>query len=109
MSDVALISSLQIVSLLGSFLTTFRLFQTGLYRRYHWFFLYFLFRIPNTTWPLLLRLNSKIYFFFWVATEPITWIFHACVLLELYRLVLDKYRGLYTLGRWSMFVGMAAS
>ncbi len=109
MPDAVLINALQVLSLFGSFLTCLRLYKTGLFRRYRWFFSYFLFRIPNTIWTLLFPVNSTVYLILWVATEPITWIFHAAVLLELYRLVLEKYQGLYTLGRWSMLVGMTVS
>jgi hypothetical protein len=108
MSAAALIV-FQILSLIGSVLTAAKLFQTGLYRKYHFFFLYFLFRIPNTVWPLFTDSESKLYFFFWVATEPVTWFFHAIVVLELYRLVLERHKGLYTLGRWAMFAGVGAS
>ena len=109
MSAAALIVVLQVVSLLGSALTAWKLLHTGLYRRYRFFFYYFLFRIPNTIWPLFPNSKTKLYFFFWVATEPVTWFFHSIVVLELYRLVLEKHKGLYTLGRWAMFAGVGTS
>lgn len=109
MSDVALISILQIISLAGSLLTAAKLFSSGLYRRYRWFFYYFLFRIPNNLWPLFLDFRSKSYYQLWLATEPIALALHAGVLLELYRLVLAKHRGLYTLGRWAMLTGITVS
>ena len=68
MSAAALIVVLQVVSLLGSALTAWKLLHTGLYRRYRFFFYYFLFRIPNTIWPLFPNSKTKLYFFFWVAT-----------------------------------------
>jgi hypothetical protein len=80
-----------------------------LYRKYRWFFWYFVFRLPNTAWPLAFDVTGEAYYNFWVFTEPITWIFHILVVLELYRLVLERHKGLYTLGRWAMFAGMATS
>ena len=109
MSDVALISILQIVSLIGSLLTAAKLFSSGLYRRYRWFFWYFLFRIPNNIWPLFMDVRSRAYYHLWLVTEPIALALYAGVLLELYRLVLAKHRGLYSLGRWAMLSGMAVS
>lgn len=113
MSAAALITVLQILSVLGSALTVIRLYRNGLYGRYRAFFWYFVFRIPNTIWPLFFsnffETKALVYYYFWVATEPITWIFHTVVVLELYRLVLEKHKGLYTVGRWAMFVGMATS
>ena len=105
-----LIVSLQIVGLLASILTAYHLYRTGLYRRYRFFFWYFLFRIPNTAWPLFFSdTKSDLYFYFWLATEPVTWIFGIAIVLELYRLVLEKHKGLYSLGRWAMFLGLGVS
>jgi hypothetical protein len=99
----------QILSLTGSALTAGKLYQTGLYRKYRFFFLYFLFRIPNTAWPLFIHSDSELYFRIWIYTEPITWLFHTAVVLELYRLVLERHKGLYTLGRWALFAGLSTS
>lgn len=109
MSAAALIIGFQILSLVGSAITAAKLFVTGLSVRYKFFFWYFLFRVPNTAWPLFFNSKSKFYFYFWVATEPVTWIFHTVMVLELYRLVLEKHRGLYTLGRWVLFAGLGTS
>src|SRR5579872_3179974 len=109
MSVALLITALQIVSLIGSGLTAAKLFVTGLYRKYRFFFWYFLFRIPNTLWPLFLNRKSALFYYFWISTEPITWLFHTAVVLELYRLVLEKHKGLYTLGRWALFAGIGTS
>lgn len=110
MSASALIIYFQVFALLGSVLTAAKLFRTGLYHKYRVFFWYFLFRVPNTAWPLFFPdPNSTLYFRFWIVTEPMTWIFHTAVVFELYRLVLAKHKGLYTLGRWAMFTGIAIS
>ncbi len=110
MSVASLIIGFQILSLGGSALMAGKLFSTGLYRRYRIFFWYFLFRIPNTSWPLFFSSTaSPLYFRFWVFTEPVTWVFHMAVVLELYRLVLEKHKGIYTLGRWAMFCGVGTS
>lgn len=105
-----LIVCFQILGLLGSILTAYHLYHSGLYRRYRFFFWYFLFRIPNTAWPLFFpNTQSDLYYCFWVATEPVTWFFGVAIVLELYRLILEKHKGLYSLGRWAMFVGLGVS
>jgi uncharacterized integral membrane protein len=109
MSAAALINVFQILTLVGAALTAAKLFHTGLHRRYRFFFWYFLFLLPNTTWPLFLSVKGSPYFVLWTVTEPLTWIFHTLVVLELYRLVLEKHKGLYTLGRWAMFAGIGTS
>jgi hypothetical protein len=60
-------------------------------------------------WPPFFHVADKSYYYLWICTEPITWIFHVAVVLELYRLVLEKHKGLYTLGRWAMFAGLTTS
>jgi hypothetical protein len=100
---------LQDVSLLGAGLLSFKLFQTGLWKRYPVFFWYFIFRIPNSVWPLLfgLKTGGPLYQKVWMLTEPIAWIFHIFVVFELYRLVLSDHKGIYTLGRWAMYAALA--
>lgn len=109
MSNAALVIFFQVVTLLGTVLTVGKLYSTGLYRRYRMFLLLFLFQIPNTLWPLFIGTNSRNYFYFWEFTEPVTWILYGLVVLELYRLVLEKHRGLYSLGRWMMYLAIVVS
>ncbi len=70
---------------------------------------YFIFRIPNSTWPLFLSVTSPAYFYLWVTTEPLFWVLQILVVRELIRLVLERHRGLYTLGRWAMYFGVLIS
>ncbi len=109
MSGRELVLFLQAVALLGSALTAIKLFRSGLYKRYRIFFYYFLFRIPNGIWSLLLPANSKYYFYFWEFTEPLFWVFQVLVVRELIGLILQRHKGLYTLGRWAMYVGVVVS
>lgn len=109
MPGAALVLGIQWVSLLGSLLTAAKLFRSGLYLRYRVFFAYFLFRVPIAAYPLLVDIKSPVYFYIWVFTEPLVWMFYIWVVLELCGLVLERHRGLYTLGKWAMYVGMAVS
>jgi hypothetical protein len=109
MSGAALVSSIQWVALLGSLLTAAKLYWSGLYRRYRVFFAYFLFRVPNALVPLLVKHDSPVYFYVWILTEPLIWMFYIWVVLELCGLVLERHGGLYTLGKWAMSLGMTVS
>lgn len=109
MPGSALVLGIQWFSLLGSLLTAAKLYQSGLFRRYRVFFAYFVFRVPDASYPLLVDVKSPVYFYFWVFTEPLVWVFYVWVVLELCRLVLERHPGLYTLGKWAMYVGMAVS
>ena len=109
MTGGVLVSCLQAVLLLGSMLMVLMLYRTGLYRRYPIFFVFFIFRIPNGIWPLFLEVSSPLYQQVWVLTEPIELGFYVLMVVELYKLVLEKYKGLYSLGRWALYLSLAIS
>src|ERR1035437_2285333 len=109
MTSAALVSYLKAVLLLGSVLMVLKLYRTGLYRRYPIFFAFFIFRIPNSIWPLFLAVSSPLYLKVWVLTEPIELGFYVLMVVELYKLVLEKYKGLYSLGRWALYFSLAIS
>jgi hypothetical protein len=107
MPNADLARILEFVSLLGAIALSVKLFVTGLWKRYPIFFLYFIFRSFNTAWPLLMDVSSNNYLHVWMSTEPAAWIFHVLVVFELYRLVLEDHKGIYTLGRWAMYASLA--
>jgi hypothetical protein len=109
MTGGVLVSCLKAVLLLGSMLMALMLYRTGLYRRYPIFFAFFIFRIPNSIWPLFLAVSSPLYLKVWVLTEPIELGFYVLMVVELYKLVLEKYKGLYSLGRWALYFSLAIS
>ena len=86
-----------------------KLFATGLYERYPFFSLYFVFRVPNGIWPLFVETNSARYAYIWVWIDPLVLLFYILLVAELYRIVLDKYPGLYTVGRWTMYASVCIS
>jgi hypothetical protein len=98
---------LQLISLLGAAFLADRLFTTGLWRHYPIFFWYFVFRVPNTLWPLVIKNGTHLYEDTWIITEPISWAFHVLVVVELCRLVLNRHRGIYSLLRWAMYGSVA--
>jgi len=109
MTGVVLVSCLKAVLLLGSLLMALMLYRTGLFRRYPIFFAFFIFRILNSIWPMFLEVSSDLYQKVWVLSTPIALGFYVLMVVELYKLVLEKYKGLYTLGRWAMYVSLAVS
>jgi len=109
MTSVALGSVLQGILVVGCLLTAGKLFLSGLYRRYPIFFLYILFRIPISIWPLFVDNRSNLYFNVWRVATVIVLIFYVLVVAELYQLVLAKYRGLQTVGRWAMYGSLVIS
>jgi hypothetical protein len=83
-----------------------RLWRSGLYHRYRAFFCYLIFTLLQAILPATLDLRSPIYQKAYMVTEPIQWVFYVWVVMEIYRLVLEDYRGLSTVGRWIMIVAV---
>jgi len=102
-SSAAALEFFQALGLAGSILTAFTLLRSGLYRQYRALFWYMAFRIPNSLWPLWFGINSNVYFVLWFITTPIVLVFCILIVLELCRLILDKHKGLYSLGRMVMY------
>jgi hypothetical protein len=49
---------------------------------------------------------TNIYANLWMATEPVLWVFYVLVVLELYSLILQNYKGIASLGRWVLLGGL---
>ena len=107
MPGVSLLFALQIGSLLGFSLTIFKLFRESLFRRYLFFSLFLIIRIVYVVAGMPLARTSKAYFFYWLFGHPVYWVFYVLVVRELCGLILDKYTGLKTLGRWFMYGSVA--
>jgi len=106
MASISLDWVLRVLSLLGSALTAYKLYHTGLYRRYPVFFAYFLFRVPNVAATFAVDARSDTYAWFWILTEPVLWVFYVWMVVELARLILEQYAGLYTVFRWGMLASV---
>src|SRR5258705_7764672 len=102
MKGATLGSLLDFVLIAALALTALRLFVTGLYKQSPVFFLYFVFRVPTSIIPHLVNVRSRLYYDIWSYGEAISLIFYVLLVVELYRVVLVRYRGLQTVGRWAM-------
>ena len=109
MSGRSLVLFFQALAILGSALTVYKLLKTSLDRRYRAFFWYFIFRIANSLLSLFLPIKSSAYFYCWIINTPISLILYVLVVRELFGLVLERHKGMYTLGRWIMYFGLALS
>jgi hypothetical protein len=109
MPEVTLVFIFQVILLAGICATVLKLLKTGLFRRYPWFFAYFASRIPGTACLFILNVRSTAYWYFWIATILLGWFFYIQVVREVYSLVLERHRGIYTLGRWVLYCAVAVS
>lgn len=83
-----------------------RLFILDLHRRYRVFFSYLIFATLRLGVFSSLPQGSGAYQKIWVLTEPLEWLFYVLVVLEIYSLVLEDYRGLSTVGRWALITAV---
>ena len=109
MPSHALVLFFEWVSLSGAGLTALKLFRSGLYRRYRFFFVYLVSLVPYGICVLALDVKSGLYQKFWTVTAPLFWFLYLLVVFELCGLILEKHKGLYTLGRWAMYLGLAVA
>src|SRR5579862_1763850 len=108
-SSAVLVAIVEWAACLGAFLSAIKLGWTGLYRRYRVLFVYLLFRSFNLAIVLIWFSDSSSgsYQKEWAIVQPLSWFFSVLVVLELYSLILEKYKGLATLGRWFQYAGSA--
>jgi hypothetical protein len=109
MVSVSLGSILRFLSLLGAALVAFQLYRHGLHRRYPIFFTFLLFRVPEGFWAMSLDTRTNAYMYTWGVTQPVFWIFHVLLVVELSQLVLASYRGLYSIFRTAMIASTVVS
>jgi len=96
----------QAVSVLAYALTIVKLFSSGLRRRYRFFFAYLVFALPVLVWSCLADQTSQHYLWVFLYLEPVSALFSILIVLELYRLVFEDYKGLYTVAKWAMLLAV---
>lgn len=111
MSSAVLLNGLELVIMALCALTSFKLWWTGLYRRY---FALGGFLVFNFLSYLLILFwfsdpRSPNYLKFYILTQPLGWIVSILIVRELYTLVLERFKGLATLGRWFQYAGLTIS
>jgi hypothetical protein len=92
-------------------LAAVRLYCQSLHRRYRVLFYFLCFDVVHSfTLQAIGRWwrphPRNAYAWAWVVTEPLIWLFYILMVLELYSLVLQNYKGLQTVGRWIFLIAM---
>ncbi len=102
-------TSVQIGSILSLVLCAtvlWRLVRNGLYIRYPYFCAFLVLSVIRLI-LFQLPFNRHQYAIVWLTTEALVWIFYVLILLELYTLVLSRYKGIQSLSRWIFHGSMA--
>ncbi len=100
---------LTLLSLVGTSLVVAKLVRTKLHRHYRVFFLYFAFRIVNLSVATVADVTKDWYAWYFLFSTLIVWSFYLLVVRELVGLILEKYVGLRTFGRWFLYVAIIVS
>jgi hypothetical protein len=98
--------TLDLLMVAGTAILSVRLFTAGLDRRYRVFFCYLIFATLHLGVLASLKVGGDAYQYVWVLTEPLEWLFCVLVVLEIYALVLEDYKGLATVGRWALITAV---
>jgi hypothetical protein len=111
MSSAEISNSLSGIAAASGALATLRLWRTGLYRRYRALasFLIFVSLAECLTFLLLRNPHPRLFLMLWYVQQPLTWFFSVWIVLELYCLILEKHKGLTTLGRWVQYAGFSVA
>jgi hypothetical protein len=97
---------LDLLIVAGTAILSVKLFASGLHRRYRIFFFYSVFATLQLGALAGMGQKSNAYQKIWVLTEPFVWLFYVLMVLEIYSLVLQDYRGLSTAGRWTLIAAV---
>jgi hypothetical protein len=106
-----LVQALSLIACGVGSLAAFRLYSQSLHRRYRFLFVFLCFQVVRSFgllaigwwWPFR---PHNAYAWTWVRTEPFVFLVNILVVLELYFLVLQNYKGLQTVGRWLFLIAM---
>jgi hypothetical protein len=111
MPGAALINFLQLLISAASCSGAIKLWHTGLSRKYQALTVYLLFTFLSSVSLLIFfhDFRSPAYKIYWEIYQPLTWFFSVWLIVELYSLILEKHKGLATLGRWVQYVGFSAA
>jgi hypothetical protein len=84
-----------------------KLWRTGLSRRYRALIAYLVYSCLYSAGALVFfrDFHSKPYKLYWEICLPMSWVFSVWLILELYSLILEKHKGLASLGRWVQYAG----
>jgi hypothetical protein len=117
--DNAIVEYLTWLTIVGYVVLCLRLRREGLDRTYRVFAVYLLFRAARSVALATLpwawygvqnrpyaQFGNNVYGWAWTLTEPVVWLLHVLIVLELYSLVLQNYKGIASMGRWALLAGL---
>lgn len=99
--------SLSYIATAGEALLLVKMLTTRLFRIYRFFAVFLAAEVLQFLLLLPFAPNRSVYARIWAFSDPLLWLLHILIVLELYRLVLADYKGLASLGRWTFMAAVA--
>jgi len=90
-------------------LLAWRLWRLRLHCIYRFFFLYLVAWVVRNSFLLPLAPDTTAYGWIYLASEPVFWLLHLLIVLELYGLVLQQHSGIASFGRWAVLIGLVVA
>jgi hypothetical protein len=76
---------------------------------YRWFFVYLCFQLFQSVLFVPIKVTSDLYWWVYIATQPVVLVLNILAVLELYSLSLAGHPGIATLSRWAMLAALAVA
>ena len=89
--------------------TAGRLANLGLGRRFPALLAYLIFIAASDLLFCVVRQNSLLYYWMFIASTPLETIFNTFAVRELLTVTFESYPGIRTVGRWAMYAGIAVA
>jgi len=97
------------LNLSGAALVVGRLYFLGLHKTYRFFIASMVLSLLRSAALFPFSPTDPAYYRIWAATQPLIWLSYVLVVLELYRLTLGEYKGIYSLSLWFFYGGLVVS
>jgi hypothetical protein len=97
------------IAILGYAVLLAKLWFAGLCSTYRFFTAYLVYRLVRSVVLINMRLDTSAYAEVWLYSAPLSLFLYVLVVLELYSLVLRHFKGIATLGRWTVMTSLLIS
>lgn len=96
-------TGLWIFAIAANLVAVLRLYQLSLHVRYKCFFGLLIAQAVQSLLLFSVPVGSPAYFWTYFITAPVLWLFYFLVVREIYSLIFNAYKGIYSVTRWSMY------
>ena len=96
-------TGLWVFAIAANLVAVLRLYQLSLHVGYRYFFCFLIAQAFQSLLLFSVPVGSAAYFWAYFITAPVLWLSYFLVVREIYALIFNAYKGIYTVTRWSMY------